>query len=296
MEITILFGVLATAFIATGLIFILDAPAMKIKHTRRKGAFAVVCGVMFLLIGCSVTVIPSGHTGVETTLGRITQERLPSGVNFHLPFVSHIEMVNNEEQKIMTMKPTWGKTKDGKDLFYLNTAVTYHISPERSAWVYENVDDYEYCLVDKGLIESAIKQACQTLTNEESVDEDMTVSQVAEKMQETIDNKYGEGVVTIDKVAFDGAGDVDMYKEMISRLWLAYPKGRTALERWILEAPMGVDVRSMNLQDKQRHFPMVRCLIIGVLVVLLVSYVVITAIMDANINAIMDAKKNKKNS
>ena len=251
MEITILFGVLAAAFIATGLAFILDAPAMKIKHPQRKGTFAVVCGVMFLLLGCSVTMIPSGHTGVETTFGRVTQEHLPSGVNFHLPFVSRIEMVNNEEQEIMTKKPTWGKTKDGKDLFYLNTTVTYHINPERSAWVYENVDDYEYCLVDKELIESAIKQACQTLTNEESVDEDMTVSQIAAQMQEMIDNKYGEGAVTIDKVALDGAGDADMYKEMISRLWVAYPNNRVTLKNWILEAPIEISVESMNLQDKQ---------------------------------------------
>ena len=53
---------------------------------------------LLIFILSVVSVVPTGHTGIKTTFGKVEQDVLPSGINFKLPWQSVINMDNREQR------------------------------------------------------------------------------------------------------------------------------------------------------------------------------------------------------
>ncbi|HPU41862.1 MAG TPA: hypothetical protein PKY26_05590 [Acetivibrio clariflavus] len=47
--------------------------------------------LIFAIIFSSITIIPTGYTGVKTTFGQIDPKPLKSGPHFKIPFIQSIE-------------------------------------------------------------------------------------------------------------------------------------------------------------------------------------------------------------
>ena len=83
---------------------------MKVNMTStiKKGTIIIVCVILLgILAVSSVTVIPTGYTGVKATFGQIDERTLGNGVKFHIPLIQTIEKVNNKQHGPATT--TWGK-------------------------------------------------------------------------------------------------------------------------------------------------------------------------------------------
>lgn len=97
-----MFGtILAIVVLLVGLIgagFIKDYDGKPIKGARlglRIGA--VVIAAVCLLLACG-TQVQTGHTGIPVKFGQVQNYTMESGLNWHSPFISVVEMDNREQR------------------------------------------------------------------------------------------------------------------------------------------------------------------------------------------------------
>ena len=159
-------------------------------------------------IASSIVVIPTGYTGVRTTFGQVDPNPVPSGLTIKMPFVQQIELVNNKQQDIVFDTKIWSETSERTAIYYADVTVTYQISPDKSAWIYGNVSNYRNTLVTQSLVASGIKSSSKTLTDTEATNRAVIEPGAMEQIQQALDDKYGQGVVIINKVVI-GQADFD---------------------------------------------------------------------------------------
>lgn len=192
------------------------APPEKPKQTKR--AIFILVGCAVIVASMSFTVIPTGYTGVKTTFGQISSESLGNGFNPHIPFIQSIKIVNNKQQDTSFEDRIWSETSARTPVYYENITVTYTINPEYSAWIYANVSDYQDNLVSGGVVGSSLKAASKTLSDEDSTNRGKIEPLAAQYLQESLDSKYSEGVVYINKVVIGNADFEDSYNQALAKM------------------------------------------------------------------------------
>ena len=206
---------------------------------RKKGKIFVGIGLLLLLLTQAFVVIPTGCTGVKTTFSQIDDTTVQKGWNWKVPFVQQIKLVNNKQQDKVFEDKIWSETQNRTAVYYKDVTVTYQINAEKSAWVYINVNDFEDNLISQPLVASAIKSASKTLTDENATNRSQIEPLAAEMIQKSLDEKYDENVVIINKVIINDADFEDSYNEAIAEAQKAVieaSKQATINEQKIAEA------------------------------------------------------------
>lgn len=205
---------------------------MKSKMKQFKNLISlVVVFLIFAVIG-NFHIIPTGYTGVRTTFGQIQPEPVQSGrLFFTVPFVERISKVNNKQQDFKVSNQIWGETDDKTPVYASDVTVTYQISVERSAWIYANVSDYTKSLLTESLVASAVKSAMVELAPGDVTNRSKIEPLILEKLQGSLDGKYGDGTVYVNKVI---VGDMDFeaaYNDAIqAKSIAAQEQARAAIE------------------------------------------------------------------
>ena len=176
-----------------------------------------VLGVMSVIFSMSFTIIPTGYTGVRVTFGQVEQFTLPHGFNFHLPVIQQIVMVNNKQQDIRFDGDIVSETSERNEVTFQGITVTYQINPEKSAWIYANVTNYEDGLVKESLVASAIKTSSKTLSPVDCTNRSVLEPIAKDNIQKSLDEKYGQQVVYVNKVVISEAKFDQEYDEKIAK-------------------------------------------------------------------------------
>lgn len=165
------------------------------KPIGRKFIIIVVAAVVALiLISASVTIVPTGHTGVVVTLGKVSGNVLSEGFHLKVPFIQNIVKMDNRIQK----SDIEGAESVSKDLQAITStvAVNYKISNNSSADIYKTIgNDYETIMLLPAVNES-LKAVISRYTAEELV---TLRSQVALEIQETLTEKMDPYGIIIEK-------------------------------------------------------------------------------------------------
>ena len=186
------------------------------KHFLRKWAPLCFVSAAFFIVSASVTVIPTGYTGVKTTFGQIYEHTLPNGLNWHIPIIQSIEKVNNKQQDVEFEGKTWSETKERTALYYENVTVTYRINSEKSSWIFANVSDYKKNLVTAELTASALKSSSKQLTDTDATNRSIIEPLCKDNLQKLIDTKYGKDVIAINNVTISGADFDESYNNAVA--------------------------------------------------------------------------------
>ena len=208
--------IVAVILMALGSVFAYRAWYKEDKHYVRRGIPLWTLGVAVLIVSASITVIPTGYTGVKTTFGQIDEHTLPNGANWHIPIVQSIEKVNNKQQDIEFEGQTWSETKERTALYYEDVTVTYRINPEKSAWIFANVSDYKKNLVSAELTASALKSSSKQLTDTDATNRSIIEPLCKENLQKSVDTKYGENVIVINNVTISGTDFDESYNKAVA--------------------------------------------------------------------------------
>lgn len=69
------------------------------RKPHRTGVRIAACAVavMLLVLGC-ISYVPTGYTGIVTTFGKVHDNTLDAGINFHAPWDNVITMDNREQR------------------------------------------------------------------------------------------------------------------------------------------------------------------------------------------------------
>lgn len=140
---------------------------------------------------------------------------MPSGqLNFCIPFVEGIHKVNNKQQDEKFDAQVWGEASDKTPVYGADMVVTYQIQPEFSAWLYANVSDVKHLITDM-LVSSAFKSATVELPPETVTNRAMIEPLVRTKLNASLTEKYGEGVLYVNKVVINDMDFEPAYNEAI---------------------------------------------------------------------------------
>lgn len=196
--------------IVLGVLFIIVAIVAPIICSKfgynRVGGFVIsaittVLAVAVIVASC-VSVVPTGHTGILTTFGRVEDRNLPEGINFHAPWQNITTMTNKEQ--IFT-ETNLCFSADLQEVSYTYT-VKYSLSSSATPNIYKTVGVNYFDVLIKPNVNNAIKSEFGLVKAE-----DMTElrTQIQSKIDDTVSNfasQYGvEVAVVIDDFDFSDA-------------------------------------------------------------------------------------------
>jgi prohibitin 1 len=117
--------------------------------------FGVIAFVLVILLFSSVTRVGTGHVGVLTLFGRVTNETLGEGIHLINPLKTNNEM----SIQTQTLKESASVPSSEGLMMSLDTSLIYHLTPDRAAEVFQKIGaDYENVVVEPTL-RSAIREA-----------------------------------------------------------------------------------------------------------------------------------------
>ena len=168
------------------------------------GIASVICVVLAIaiVVGSCISTVPTGHTGILTTFGRVEDKNLPEGMNFHAPWQNITTMTNKEQ--IFTEKNICFSS-DLQEVAYTYT-VKYSLLPSSAPTIYKTVGTDYFNILIKPQVNNAIK-AEFGLVEAENMTELRT--QLQAKINDTVkafSTQYGiEVSVVIDDFDFSDA-------------------------------------------------------------------------------------------
>lgn len=217
------------------------------KKVNRSPIFvALAVGLALVVFGGSFTIIPTGSTGVKTTFGQVDSHTLSAGFNWKLPFIQSIEEVNNKQQDVCFDSRISAETQKRTTIHYNNIVVTYQLGAKKSAWLYANVTDYKN-LVTNSLVSSAIKSSSKTLSDEDATNRSKIEPLVAEYLQNSLNEKYGEDTIIINKVIIKDADFEKSYNEAIA----AKQKAQLQSEKQAIENKKNIEKAEADAKVKK---------------------------------------------
>ena len=137
--------------------------------SRRSGLIAVV--IIVLVLGGALYVqgfarVPAGYRGVLLTWGKPEDKILGVGLNFIIPFMQNIELMNVQLQKAESSEDT--ATRDLQQVT-TTVAVNFRLDPSKVNIIYSDLRQDYVSRVIKPNIEESLKAATALYTAEELI-------------------------------------------------------------------------------------------------------------------------------
>lgn len=175
----------------------------KIKTIISGGIAAVV--ILILAFG-SFAIVPAGNTGIKVRMGAVQNAGLQEGLNFKLPFIEKIVLMDNR-----TQIATVSGNSASKDLQTVNNsiAVNFRINTEKSAGLYKNVGvSYKDTIIIPA-IQEATKSVIAGYTAEELITKRTDVGDgIKGELSEKLDD-YGITIENLNIVDFAFSDEFD---------------------------------------------------------------------------------------
>ena len=175
---------------------------LQMKKSVTKGLIiAAVAIIAVIILSVSICVsIPTGHTGVVTTFGRVESYVLDEGIHFKLPWQKVVTMDNRTQKGSVTMQAF---SSDIQQVDVICT-VNYGVNRSTSQDLYKNVGVHYYDTVMLPRINESIKSVFSKYTAESLVGQREKLStQILEILLPEM-NSYGIDVsaVSVENIDF----------------------------------------------------------------------------------------------
>lgn len=167
-------------------------------------------GIVLFICGFSIVIVPSGYVGIKTSYGQISGEVLPSGQYFSVPFIYHVDKINCKQQDAKYEDKIWGESSERTPVYAENIRISFQINSEKAAWIWSNVEEWDYKLLKGSIISTAIKRAAVELPNNQVTNRSYIEPLALKYLQEEIDKYYKESVLTVNSV---NIGNMDFSEE-----------------------------------------------------------------------------------
>ena len=246
--------------VVIGILLILAAivaPFVMSANELRGGGFAsVVCVLLALVIvGTScISTVPTGHTGILSTFGRVEEKSLPNGMNFHTPW-QDITTMSNKEQKNTNNGVCF--SKDSQEVTYIYTT-KHSLLPSATPNIYKTVGLDYYDILLKKQIEN-------TIAIEFGLVEAENMTALFSQLQASVNKSvkaYAEGYGIIIDVVIDDFDFTDAYTNAIEAKQVAEQealrdktqqqmeteRARQQAERTKIQAENDAEIRRINAE------------------------------------------------
>lgn len=182
------------------------------------GIIGVVIGFITLILGFSISFVPTGYIGIRTAYGQIAGNPVSSGLHFHVPFVENIHKMNCKQQEMVFDKDKiWSETSERTEVYAENIVVDYQINAEYGAWIWSNIEEWDTNLVKRTSVESGLKAAFKQYNDTDVTDRSKIEKTAKEYIQKSLNTKYNNQVVTVISVTISNINFSDAYNDAIEK-------------------------------------------------------------------------------
>ena len=185
------------------------------------GLVGCLIGAVLFIWGFSIVIVPSGYVGIKTSYGQISGEVLPSGQYFSIPIIYHVDKINCKQQDIKYEDKIWGESSERTPVYAENIRISFQINSEKAAWIWSNVEEWDYKLLKGSIISTAIKRAAVELPNNQVTNRSYIEPLALKYLQEEIDKYYKESVLTVNSVNIGNMDFSDEYNAALEKRDLA---------------------------------------------------------------------------
>ena len=148
---------------------------------NKKQIFSVV-GAAWLVFGMFTTV-PTGHTGILTTFGRVEDTTLEAGLHFKSPFQEVISMDNRTQKQTLDLLCFSSDIQEVS----ISYSVNYQIKKANAQTIYKTIGKDYYHVVMEPRIQDAVKSVMAKYTAESLIEERDTLSvKITEILEEEL--------------------------------------------------------------------------------------------------------------
>lgn len=143
---------------------------------------AIVCFVIGLGL-CSPYTVPTGHTGLVVTFGKVSETPVSNGIHCKIPFVQESVVINNQVQRADVQGEA--ASKDLQTV-YSNISVNFNILSDKSVDLYKRVGTSYVDIIIRPAVQEGVKATLAQFTAEELITRRAEVSEI---MKEIINEK-----------------------------------------------------------------------------------------------------------
>jgi regulator of protease activity HflC (stomatin/prohibitin superfamily) len=151
-----IFGLLVTVVCIVALGFkkelLRGTSVYEMKWGFRPAQLTALVGVLFMGLSC-VTSVPTGHTGVVTTFGRVEDYTYEAGIHIKSPFQQVTNMDNRTQRQTLELMAFSSDIQEVSVTFTLN----YQIAKENAQQIYRNVGVGYYDTVVEPRIQESVR-------------------------------------------------------------------------------------------------------------------------------------------
>ncbi len=213
--------------------------------SSRKAVFAAAALVLVIGIGIScVTTIPTGHTGVVTTFGRVEDFTLDAGVHMIKPWQQVVRMDNRVQKQTVNLACFSSDIQEVTMAYTIN----YQIKKSDAMTLYRTVGTSYYDTVVAPNIAEAVKVATARYTAEQLVGKRDNLAQDIESILSEKLLQYNIELVStsIEDMDFTSAfTDAVEAKQVAQQNKL---KAQTEAEQKVIEAKAAAEVKKVEAE------------------------------------------------
>lgn len=127
---------------------------------------AVVALLAIVLAATCMTSVPTGHTGIITTFGKVENQTLEAGMHFKLPWQKVVKMDNRNQKSTLTLT-CFSSDIQEVDVIY---TINYQIDKANAQTIYKSVGTDYFNTVMTPRIQEAVKKQVALYTAETLID------------------------------------------------------------------------------------------------------------------------------
>lgn len=158
---------------------------------RNKKQWASLLGFVFIVFGV-ITSVPTGHTGILTTFGKVEDVTLEAGVQFKLPWQQIVCMDNRTQKGTVEMS---GFSKDIQEVS-IKYSINYQINKQNAQNIYKSIGTDYYDRVMSPRIQETVKNVIANYDAEQLINSRDTLSSEITELLRTELSAYNIDVVS----------------------------------------------------------------------------------------------------
>ena len=212
----------------------------KTAATTAVVAAALLC-VVLLVVSCTATV-PTGHTGVVTTFGRVEDTTLDSGVHFKLPWQNVIKMDNRIQKNTVEM-PCFSSDIQEVNLLY---TINYQIQKSDAQTIYRTIGESYYETVIQPCITESVKVVTARYNAEDLVGRR---DELASAIEADLTQKLLSYNIEVISTSIENLDFTDAFTDAVEAKQVAQQnklRAQTEADQRIVEAKAAAEVKKVN--------------------------------------------------
>lgn len=237
----LILGVLA---LIAGIVF----GCMCISEGRKGGAVGCFLGgvaLAVILIVCScLSSVPTGHTGVVTTFGKVEDHVFDSGINFKAPWQKVVKMDNRVQKQTVELMSFSSDIQEVS----IKYTVNYQIDKTNAMTIYKTIGTTYYDTVIMPSIIEAVKEVTAQYTAENLIN---TREEVSSKIEVLLTERLSKYNIQVVNSSIEDMDFSDVFTDAVEAKQVAQQNALKAEEdakRMLVEANANAEQKKIQAQ------------------------------------------------